>query len=217
MLAKALATEGGMNFIAVKGPELYTKWVGESEKAVREVFRKARAASPTVIFFDEIDALAGSRDSGDGSSGVTARVLSQLLHEMDGIKPLRQVVVVAATNRPDLLDRALLRPGRIDRMMYVGPPDAESRAAIVQLQLDRIPHDSSLSSCRALVDALAGFSGAEIVSVFREAALAAMEESVEARCISARHVSAARGRVTPQITPDMLEFYARFERQRKAV
>lgn len=91
MMAKALATEGGMNFVAVKGPELFTKWVGESEKAVREVFRKARAAAPTVVFFDEVDALAGSRDSGDGGSGVTARVLSQLLHEMDGIEPLKQV------------------------------------------------------------------------------------------------------------------------------
>lgn len=212
MMAKALATEGGMNFIAVKGPELFSKWVGESERAVAEVFRKARAAAPTVVFFDEIDALAGSRGGDDGGSGgVGARVLSQLLHEMDGVKPLLQVVVVAATNRPDLLDRALLRPGRFDRLLYVGPPDKTSREAIVRLCLQQTPHSDAEMDVSSLGESMAGLSGAEIVSVFREAALCAMEEDIETTCIQRRHVERARARVTPQITPAMLAFYERFD------
>ena len=118
------------------GPELLSKWVGESEKAVQEVFRKARASSPCVIFFDEIDAVAAGRSS-SGGSDVLTRVVSQLLHELDGVTVLKKVVVVAATNRPDLLDPAFLRPGRIDRMLYIGPPDELSRAQILSLQVRR--------------------------------------------------------------------------------
>lgn len=129
MMARALATESKMNFIAVKGPELYSKWVGESEKAINSLFRRARSVSPSVVFFDEVDAIAGSRKESAGS--VTDRVLSQLLTEMDGITPLSRVVVVAATNRPDVLDSAFVRPGRIDRMLYVGPPDLKAREDIL--------------------------------------------------------------------------------------
>ena len=124
MMAKAVATESSMNFIAVKGPELLSQWVGDSEKAVRDLFRKARAAAPTIVFFDEIDALATKRGSGsDSSSKVVDRVLSQLLVELDGVDPLNQVVVLAATNLPDMLDTALLRPGRIDYLVYVKLPE----------------------------------------------------------------------------------------------
>mgnify|MGYP001202752740 CR=1 FL=1 len=129
LMAKAVATESGMNFIAVKGPELFNKWVGESERAVAEIFRKARAASPAVVFFDEIDALASQRGGDGDSGGVADRVLSQLLTELDGVRPLKQVVVLAATNRPDLLDPALLRPGRFDKLVYIGV--AEDRATPV--------------------------------------------------------------------------------------
>ncbi|KAJ1561224.1 spermatogenesis associated protein 5, partial [Cladochytrium tenue] len=136
LLAKALATESGLNFLAVKGPELFSKWVGDSEKAVREVFRKARAAAPAIIFFDEIDAI-GVRRSADGGGGAADRVLSQLLAELDGVEPLVGVTVVAATNRPDALDAALLRPGRIDRLVRVHPPDLAARRAILRLWIGR--------------------------------------------------------------------------------
>ena len=130
-----------MNFVAVKGPELLSKWVGDSEKAVQATFRRARAAAPCVIFFDEIDALAGSRgDAGGGAAtGVSARVLSQLLQEMDGVQERGQVVVLCATNRPDMLDEALLRPGRLDRLVYVPPPDAAARAQILRIHLRGLP------------------------------------------------------------------------------
>ncbi|KAJ1482582.1 P-loop containing nucleoside triphosphate hydrolase protein, partial [Baffinella frigidus] len=135
LLAKALATESSLNFLAVKGPELLRKYVGDSEKAVAAVFRKARQAAPSVIFFDEIDALAGHRAGGaGGASSAGQRVVAQLLSEMDGIEPLKQVIVMAATNRPDLIDAAFLRPGRIDRLVYVAPPDLPSREAILQVE-----------------------------------------------------------------------------------
>ncbi|KEP64007.1 UNVERIFIED_CONTAM: ATPase, AAA family protein [Hammondia hammondi] len=138
MMAKAVATESKMNFISVKGPELFSKWVGESERAVREVFRKARQNAPCVIFFDEVDAMGGDRETGD-AGGVDGRVLSQLLNEMDGIGPVREVIVIAATNRPDLLDAALLRPGRLDRLVYVPLPDWEARREIVVKMLKNMP------------------------------------------------------------------------------
>lgn len=134
LLAKALANEAGLGFIAVKGPELFSKWVGESEKAVREVFRVALAAAPSIVFFDEIDAMAKRRGLED-TAGAADRVLSQLLVELDGATPLDKVVVLAATNRPDLIDPALLRPGRFDRLVYVGPPDDAERVAIAAVHL----------------------------------------------------------------------------------
>ena len=176
MMARAMATEGGMNFIAVKGPELFSKYVGDSEKAVANVFAKARAASPCIIFFDEFDALARQRGSdgdeggGGGASSVGTRVVSQLLQELDGVTQLKQVVVVAATNRPDLIDKALLRPGRIDRSLLVGLPDREAVCRIIEIQLGRVPCENGLDA-KKLVDLLLGYSGAEIVGVFREAAI----------------------------------------------
>ncbi|MCG2910834.1 MAG: CDC48 family AAA ATPase, partial [Sulfolobales archaeon] len=133
LLAKAVATESGANFIAVRGPEVLSKWVGESEKAIREIFRKARQAAPTVVFFDEIDAIAPARGMGHDTSGVLERIVNQLLAEMDGITPLNRVVVIAATNRPDILDPALLRPGRFDRLIYVPPPDKQARLEILKV------------------------------------------------------------------------------------
>ncbi|KAF9938792.1 spermatogenesis associated protein 5 [Modicella reniformis] len=175
LMAKALATQAGLNFIAVKGPELFSKWVGESEKAVREVFRKARAASPSIVFFDEIDALTVKRGAGDdGGSSVADRVLSQLLNELDGIEPLVNVTVVAATNRPDIMDPALMRPGRID------PEQTE------------------------------GCSGAEVVALCQEAAMKAMEESLEIACVSKRHFDQALVGMTRRITPEMIQFYDDF-------
>ncbi|KAJ0395547.1 hypothetical protein ATCC90586_007772 [Pythium insidiosum] len=208
LTAKALATESGMNFIAIKGPELFSKWVGESEKAVQSVFRKARAAAPTVVFFDEIDAIATQR-GGDGSSQVADRVLSQLLTELDGIEPLKQVLVVAATNRPDLIDSALLRPGRIDRVLYVGPPDVAARREILAIHCRRMPLGDDVA-LDALAKSTEGFSGAELYALCREAAMRAIEEDREAQCVALRHFEAARDRVTPQIDDDMLRFFHSF-------
>ncbi|CAM9721316.1 unnamed protein product, partial [Phaeothamnion confervicola] len=210
LMARALATESGMNFLAVKGrPELLSQWLGESERALQAMFRRARAAAPTIIFFDEIDAIAGRRGSAEaGQAGATERVLTQLLTELDGIEPLRRVVVVAATNRPDLLDSALLRPGRLDRLVYVPPPDLGSRTEIFRIALadDGDGGDSGVDVA-ALAAATVGLSGAECVAVCREAALAAMEEDEDAAVVEQRHLLAAAAAVTRQITPAVLRFY----------
>ncbi|KAI8341533.1 P-loop containing nucleoside triphosphate hydrolase protein [Chlamydoabsidia padenii] len=211
LMAKALATEAGSNFIAVKGPELFSKWVGESEKAVREVFRKARAASPSIVFFDEIDALAVKRgSSGDGGTSVADRVLSQLLNELDGIEPLVNVTVVAATNRPDIIDDALLRPGRIDRILYVGPPDLPSRREIFRIQLRKMTCDDDvvLEELATMSD---GCSGAEAVAICQDAALYAMEEDIHIDSIKRRHFIKALSSFTRRITDEMIQFYADYQ------
>ncbi|KAJ3405316.1 spermatogenesis associated protein 5 [Chytridiales sp. JEL 0842] len=210
LMAKALATEAGLNFLAVKGPELFSKWVGESEKAVREVFKKARAASPSIIFFDEIDAIAVRRGGEDSSVG--DRVLSQLLNEMDGIEPLVNVTVVAATNRPDILDSALLRPGRFDRIVYVSPPDVASRREILRIQTKRMSCDSNVQ-IDELAEMTQGYSGAEVVAVCQEAAMNAMEEDLNAEHVSRRHFEKAVSGITPRITPEMLQFYDDFKQR----
>ncbi|CAO3594195.1 unnamed protein product [Absidia cylindrospora] len=211
LMAKALATEAGSNFIAVKGPELFSKWVGESEKAVREVFRKARAASPSIVFFDEIDALAVKRgSSGDGGTSVADRVLSQLLNELDGIEPLVNVTVVAATNRPDIIDSALLRPGRIDRILYVGPPDLASRREIFRIQIRKMTcdNDVDLEELAVMSD---GCSGAEAVAICQDAALFAMEEDIHIDTIKRRHFIKALSTFTRRITAEMIQFYADYQ------
>ncbi|EEY58411.1 ATPase AFG2 protein [Phytophthora infestans T30-4] len=208
LAAKALATESGMNFIAIKGPELFSKWVGESEQQVREVFRKARAASPTVVFFDEIDALASTRGAG-GSSSASDRVLSQLLTELDGLEPLKRVLVVAATNRPDLLDPALMRPGRIDRALYVSPPDVPAREQILRIHTRKTPLASDVSLTELAI-ATARFSGAELQALCREAALHAVEEDRVAVNVGKRHFVRALSVVTPQIDDRMLTFFEQF-------
>ncbi|XP_068797721.1 ATPase family gene 2 protein homolog A isoform X2 [Struthio camelus] len=161
MIAKALAHESGLNFLAVKGPELMNKYVGESERAVREIFRKARAVSPSILFFDEIDALAVERGSSSGAGNVADRVLAQLLTEMDGIEQLKDVTILAATNRPDMIDKALLRPGRIDRIIYVPLPDAATRAEIFKLHFQSMPVSNEICLTE-LVQNTQKYSGAEI-------------------------------------------------------
>ena len=179
MMARAVATESSMNFVAVKGPEIFSKWVGESEQAIRDLFRKARQASPCVIFFDEIDAIATQRDSGDG--GVGNRVLTQLLTEMDGISSLKQVVIIAATNRPHVLDPALLRPGRLDRLVYVGLPDTAARRSIWVAGLSKLPHnlvDTDAAYIETLTAKTDGYSGAEIIMAIKEAAILCIKDSI---------------------------------------
>ncbi|PKL70438.1 MAG: AAA family ATPase [Methanomicrobiales archaeon HGW-Methanomicrobiales-1] len=180
LLAKAVANESECNFIAVKGPELLSKWVGESEKGVREIFRKARQASPSIIFFDEIDALVPKRGSFEGSSHVTESVVSQILTELDGMEELKNVTILAATNRPDMLDDALLRPGRLERHIYVPAPDEESRKKIFEVYLGG--DTGSILSKDVDIDALVkqteGYVGADIESLVREAKMAAMREFI---------------------------------------
>jgi SpoVK/Ycf46/Vps4 family AAA+-type ATPase len=222
LMARALATEGNMNFLAVKGPELLSKWLGESERALASLFRRARMASPCIIFFDEVDAIASKRGTGDSAS--SGRLLSQLLTELDGVNHTGgssggkqpRVVVVGATNRPDLLDSALTRPGRIDRMIYVGVPDAASRAKIFELGIkDKSCGDDIDTHSLAQDDISEGFSGAEVVAICRDAALLALEESEELTADSTpklhmRHLLRAIESMQRQITPEMLDFYASF-------
>ncbi len=181
LLAKAVANESECNFISVKGPELLSKWVGESEKGVREIFRKARQASPSIIFFDEVDALVPRRGTYAGSSHVTESVVSQILTELDGLEELKNVTVIAATNRPDMLDPALMRPGRIERHIYVPPPDKESRKKIFEVYLKGA--DTLLASdvdVDLLVAGTENYVGADIEALVREAKLGAMREFITA-------------------------------------
>ena len=174
LLAKAVARESGVNFISIKGPQLLSKWVGESEKGVREIFKKARQASPCIVFLDEIDSLAPARGAG-GDSHVSERVVSQLLTELDGIEELRGVMVLAATNRPDIVDPALLRPGRFDLQMTLPPPDAAGRAAILAVHTRGKPLASDVD-LQLLIDRTAGQVGADIEGLCRRAAIAAIRE-----------------------------------------
>ncbi|CED83402.1 AAA-type ATPase [Phaffia rhodozyma] len=205
LTAKALATESGINFLAVKGPELLNKYVGESERAVREVFRKARVASPSIIFFDEIDALGTSR-SDDASSTHTSGVLTSILNEMDGIEELVGVTVVAATNRPDVIDSALMRPGRIDRILYVGPPSFEARIEIFNITLRKMPVESGLD-VNELAKMTDGCSGAEIVQICQDAALRAMQENIEAPYTRVEDFHVVIKACRKSITPEMVEFF----------
>ncbi len=176
LLAKAVATESEANFISVKGPEFLNKWVGESEKAVRETFRKARQASPCVIFMDEIDSIAPERGTGSDSN-VTERVISQMLTEMDGLEGLSDVVVIAATNRPDIMDPALLRPGRFDKSIYIAPPDKESRASIFGIHTKGRPLADDVD-LDALADRTDGCTGADISAICNEAVMNAVRRLV---------------------------------------
>jgi transitional endoplasmic reticulum ATPase len=176
LLAKAVATESEANFISVKGPEFLSKWVGESEKAVRETFRKARQAAPCVVFLDEIDAIAPVRGTAT-DSGVTERVISQLLTEMDGLEQLHNVVVIAATNRPDIIDPALMRPGRFDRLVFIGPPDLEARKEILRIHTKGRPLDVGVDLDK-LATNMENFTGAEIAAVANEAVMLAIRDYV---------------------------------------
>ena len=178
LIAKAAANESEANFISIKGPELLSKWVGESEKGVREVFRKARQAAPCIIFFDEVDAIAPRRGGGlGGDSHVTERLISQLLTELDGLEILTNVVVIAATNRPDIIDPALLRPGRFDRLLYVPPPDKDSRLQIIKIHTKKKPLAENISMDQ-LASGTEGYTGADIASLSSAAVMLALREHV---------------------------------------
>ncbi len=224
LLAKAAANESEANFISVKGPELLNKYVGESEKAVREVFRKARQASPCIIFFDEIDSVAPLRGSGTGDSNVTERVISQFLTEMDGLEELRNVVIIAATNRPDIVDPALLRPGRFDRMLLVPPPDLEARKQIFRIHTKKTPlaEDVKLDELARKTE---GYTGADIASICNTAVMLSIKEHIgkakdpedakkkaKGLKVAKRHFDEAMQKVKP-ISGQELRMYERFSQQ----
>ena len=177
LLAKAAANESEANFISIKGPELLSKWVGESEKGVREIFRKARQAAPCIIFFDEIDAIAPVRGEDFGDSHVTERIVSQLLTELDGLEVLKDVVVIAASNRPDMVDPALLRPGRFDRLLYVPSPDRDSKIQIIKIHGQKIPLADDVN-IEELADIAEGYTGADIASFISAAVMLAIREHI---------------------------------------
>ncbi len=209
-LLRALAGTGQLNVLSVKGAELLDKYVGESERAVRELFRRASDAAPALVFLDEVDALAPRRGQST-DSGVADRVVAALLTELDGAQPLRDVIVVGATNRPELIDSALLRPGRLERLVYVPPPDGAARADILRAAGRNIPlaDDVDLAALGADLD---GYSAADCAAVLREAALTAMRESLAATEVTAAHIAAARAAVPPSLDPlqlATLEAYAK--------
>lgn len=205
LLAKAVATEGEMNFISIKGPEIFSKWVGESEKAIREIFRKGRMAAPSVIFIDEVDSIIPRRGAGYSDSGVTSRVISQLLTEMDGLESLQNVMVIAATNRPDILDPAMLRPGRFDRLIYVPAPDEDSRLEILKIYTKDMPlaDDVDLNS---LAQETKGYSGADIASLCREAGMHVLRNNTIYK-VSMESFRRAMETIGPSITLEMDNWY----------
>lgn len=212
LLAKAVARETNSNFISIKGPELISKWVGESEKAVREVFKKARMASPAVIFFDEIDSIATSRDHQADSSSVTKRVISQLLTEMDGIEPLQDIIIIAATNRPDLIDPAILRPGRFDRLIHVHAPNREGRKRILEVHLQKLSLSGDVD-VDLLVDLTDHFSGADMEMFCREAGFIALRKNIKAKEISMEDFKDALKKVHASLSTEVLDFYQTIERR----
>ncbi len=214
LLAKAAATESGANFIAVRGPEILSKWVGESEKAIRKIFERARQVAPAIVFFDEIDSIAPARGYRHDTSGVTDRIVNQMLTEMDGIQPLSNVVVIGATNRPDILDPALLRPGRFDRIIYVPPPDKEARKQIFKIHTRKVPlaEDVDLDKLAELTE---GYTGADIEAVVREAVMLKLREKLEVGPVEMRHFLQALKKVPPSLTPEDIRRYESLARQLK--
>ena len=207
LLAKAVATESEANFVSIKGPEIFSKWVGESERAIREIFRKARQAAPCIIFFDEIDSIVPRRGA-RYDAGVTDRIVNQLLTEMDGLERLEGVVVIAATNRPDIIDPALLRPGRFDRLIYVPPPDEKARLEIFKVHTRRMPlaEDVDLAELARRTE---GYTGADIAAVCREAAITALREAGKPTKVTMKHFQKALETVKPSVTKEDLEKYKR--------
>lgn len=207
LIAQAVANETNANFISVRGPQLLSKWVGESERAIREIFRKAKQVSPAIIFFDELDAIAPMRGIDEGSR-VIERVVNQLLAEMDGLEDLKNVIVIGATNRPDMIDPALLRSGRFDRLIMIGPPDRDGRLEILRIHTARIPNaeDVSLDELADLTD---GYVGADLGALCREAVLLALRENENAKIVEMRHYLEALKRVRQSVEESMISYYER--------
>jgi len=209
LLAKAVANESEANFIQIKGPSLLSMWVGESEKGVRKIFERARQVAPCIIFFDEIDSLAPRRGFDSGTK-VTERVLNQLLAEMDGLEELKNVTVIGATNRPDMLDTALLRPGRFDRILLVPGPTKEGRLEILKIHTKKMPlaKDVNLDNVAEKTD---GLVGADLENLCRESAMLSLREDINAKQVLKKHFDKALEKIRPSITKKDMETYQRIE------
>ncbi len=215
MLAKAVATESEANFIAIKGPEILSMWVGESEKRIREIFRKAKQVAPCIIFFDEIDSLAPRRGTGMGSH-VMENIVSQILVEMSGLEELHNISIIAATNRPDILDPALLRPGRFERLIFVPPPDEKSRLEVLKMYTKNMPLVKEID-LKELSSRLEGYTGADIEALCREAGITALREDIKTKTVLQKHFETALERVKPTIDPKIMAYYRKAgEKLRKA-
>lgn len=210
LTAKALATESGLNFLAVKGPEIFNKYVGESERAIREIFRKARSAAPSIIFFDEIDAISGDREN--ASTSAAQQVLTSLLNEIDGVEELKGVVIIGATNRPTEIDPALLRPGRLDRHIYVAPPDYEGRLEILGKCCKKFNLSPDIK-LEELAEITQGCSGAEVTLLCQEAGLSAIMEDKQASTVQQKHFDHALKGISRGITEEMLDYYKQFAKK----
>ncbi len=208
LLAKAVATESESNFIAIRGPEVFSKWVGESEKGIRKIFRKARQVAPSIIFFDELDSLAPSRGQWHGSH-VYESVLNQLLAEMDGMEELKNVVVIGATNRPEIVDKALLRPGRFDRIILVPPPDKSARLEILRVHTRKMPLAEDVN-LEEIADKTDGYSGADLANLVREAGMHAIRTETDLKDVQASHFKKALEKIQPSITPEMMKAYQEY-------
>lgn len=209
LLAKAVATETDTNFIPVNGPEVLSKWVGESEQAIRDLFEQAQDVAPTVLFFDELDSLAGTRSTSTGGA-TNERVVNQLLTELDGLESLADVVVIGATNRPDMLDPALLRTGRFDRLVHVGPPDFDDREKILKIHTEETPLASNVS-LRELAERTDGYVGSDLESLSREAAIDALRENPDRSTVAMRHFEAAMEDIRSTMTPALSSHYDQIE------
>ncbi|MEC8997080.1 MAG: AAA family ATPase, partial [Candidatus Thermoplasmatota archaeon] len=204
LIAKAVATESAANFIAIKGPEVMSKWVGESEKKLREVFRKAKQVSPCIVFLDELDALAPTRGT-SGDNNVSDRLVDQLLTSMDGLENLEGVIIIGATNRPEIIDSALLRPGRFDRMILVSEPDEDARKKILEIHTKSMPLKGV--NLRNLAKSMVGYTGADIEGVVREAAILALRKNPKAKEVTMKHFEEALEQVAPSVTEDTVKYY----------
>jgi transitional endoplasmic reticulum ATPase len=211
MIAQAVANETNANFISVRGPQMLSKWVGESEKAIREIFRKAKQVSPSIIFFDELDAIAPMRGLED-SNRVTERLVNQLLAELDGLEALKDVVVIGATNRPDILDPALLRSGRFDRLLMVGPPDKLGRQEILTIQTAKIPNSNDVN-LEELAELTEGYVGSDLDALCREAVMLAMRDNLSK--VDMNHYREASKKIRPSMAESMISYYERINERLK--
>ncbi|MFB6254831.1 MAG: CDC48 family AAA ATPase [Halobacteriaceae archaeon] len=211
LMAKAVANETNANFISVRGPQLLSKWVGESEKAIRQTFRKARQVSPCIIFFDELDALAPGRGQ-DAGNNVSERVVNQLLTELDGLEDMEDVMVVGATNRPDIIDPALLRSGRFDRLVMIGQPDEEGREEILRIHTKDTPLAPDVS-LRELAEMTDGYVGSDLETIAREGAIEALRDQEDADEVQMQHFREAMENVRPTVTEDILDYYERIREE----
>jgi transitional endoplasmic reticulum ATPase len=210
LLAKAIANESEANFMTIKGSDILSKWYGESEKHIAEIFKKARQVAPAIIFLDELDALAPVRGTAEGEPHATERIVNQLLSELDGLEELRGVVIIGATNRPDIIDPALLRPGRFDEMILVPVPDPKTRAEIFKVHTKKMSLAADVN-LGEFVRITQDFTGADIAAVCKKAGRIAMRENINAEKVSHKHFLSAIEETGPSVTPDIMSYYERIK------